>query len=302
MIRANQLKEINRARSHENMLNDEPPVIFDEEFEEQFKRATSDRKLKKIKDGSKYYKHHQVKEINRARGHFQNLLERSDSSGSDDDMLNDEPPEIFDQDFEEQFKRETSDWKLIKDIPKQSTKKKEQATDYEFNDHRSYVLKLYDRSVDLGLFSPESPLYSVCRAWIKNDPNNLDIKGKPQSPTPVHELENLFACDEDQLAMGHRPVYFLPPPDRPPLDRRGMPVDSRIPIPAKPNREAIEACISQPEPIMKGQELLRNHLVHWWNVRQKWNAGCRQREKRYERSLNILRRMYERSAASQGTD
>lgn len=39
------------------------------------------------------------------------------------------------------------------------------------NDQNSYVLKLYDRSVDLAKFSPLTPLYPVCRAWIKNQPN-----------------------------------------------------------------------------------------------------------------------------------
>ena len=40
------------------------------------------------------------------------------------------------------------------------------------NDQNSYVLKLYDRSVDLAKFSPQIPLYPVCRAWIKNQPNS----------------------------------------------------------------------------------------------------------------------------------
>lgn len=40
------------------------------------------------------------------------------------------------------------------------------------NDQNSYVLKLYDRSVDLAKFSPQTSLYPVCRAWIKNQPNN----------------------------------------------------------------------------------------------------------------------------------
>ena len=41
------------------------------------------------------------------------------------------------------------------------------------NDSNSYVLKLYDRSVNLAKFSPNTPLYPVCRAWIKNQPNTI---------------------------------------------------------------------------------------------------------------------------------
>ena len=43
------------------------------------------------------------------------------------------------------------------------------------NDQNSYVLKLYDRSVNLAKFSPDTPLYPVCRAWIKNQPNGTKI-------------------------------------------------------------------------------------------------------------------------------
>ena len=41
------------------------------------------------------------------------------------------------------------------------------------HDQQTYVLKLYDRSVDLAQFSSDTALYPVCRAWIKNQPNNL---------------------------------------------------------------------------------------------------------------------------------
>jgi len=32
----------------------------------------------------------------------------------------------------------------------------------------SYIMKLFDRSVDLAKFSYDTPLYPVCRAWIHN--------------------------------------------------------------------------------------------------------------------------------------
>ena len=33
-----------------------------------------------------------------------------------------------------------------------------------------YVMKLFDRSVDLAPFTDETPLYPICRAWMENDP------------------------------------------------------------------------------------------------------------------------------------
>jgi hypothetical protein len=36
-----------------------------------------------------------------------------------------------------------------------------------------FVMKLYDRSVDLAQFTEESPLYPICRAWIANQPHQI---------------------------------------------------------------------------------------------------------------------------------
>ena len=46
------------------------------------------------------------------------------------------------------------------------------------HDQQTYVLKLYDRSVDLAQFSPNTALYPVCRAWINNQPNNHGLGSK----------------------------------------------------------------------------------------------------------------------------
>ena len=32
----------------------------------------------------------------------------------------------------------------------------------------SYVMKLFDRSVDLAQFTEDTPLYPICRSWIQN--------------------------------------------------------------------------------------------------------------------------------------
>ena len=33
-----------------------------------------------------------------------------------------------------------------------------------------YIVKLFDRSVDLASFTDDTPLYPICRAWMQNDP------------------------------------------------------------------------------------------------------------------------------------
>lgn len=38
--------------------------------------------------------------------------------------------------------------------------------------HHTYVMKLFDRSVDLARFQEDTPLYPICRAWMANQPRN----------------------------------------------------------------------------------------------------------------------------------
>lgn len=40
----------------------------------------------------------------------------------------------------------------------------------------SYIMKLFDRSVNLAKFDEDTPLYPLCRAWMKNQPRAQIIK------------------------------------------------------------------------------------------------------------------------------
>ena len=55
-------------------------------------------------------------------------------------------------------------------------------------------MKLFDRSVDLAQFSETTPLYPVCRAWMKNQPLNRNLGITERIPTPKPEI---FGLGED---------------------------------------------------------------------------------------------------------
>lgn len=40
----------------------------------------------------------------------------------------------------------------------------------------SYIMKLFDRSVNLAKFTENVPLYPLCRAWMNNAPRQLPVK------------------------------------------------------------------------------------------------------------------------------
>lgn len=78
----------------------------------------------------------------------------------------------------------------------------------------AYVIKLFDRSVDLAQFSENTPLYPICRAWMRNSPS---VRERERSPahrcprclrmrrvqrSPTARVETCISCLHPQL-LGH---------------------------------------------------------------------------------------------------
>ncbi|MGH0182744.1 UNVERIFIED_CONTAM: hypothetical protein FKN15_010379 [Acipenser sinensis] len=72
----------------------------------------------------------------------------------------------------------------------------------------AYIIKLFDRSVDLAQFSDSTPLYPICRAWMRNSPSVSDL-----------------------LNQKARNVYRMPAPTSCSVNSSGEPVNLRIPPP-----------------------------------------------------------------------
>lgn len=51
-------------------------------------------------------------------------------------------------------------------------------------------MKLFDRSVDLAQFDEDSPLYPICRSWLKNRPYDRDANDKDKLSSPEHEAHS----------------------------------------------------------------------------------------------------------------
>jgi len=164
--------------------------------------------------------------------------------------------------------------------------------------HHTFVMKLFDRSVDLAQFKPSTALYPVCRAWMTNEPSNTDQCPKERVPTPPppdqpesqddpaaatsktstdggvgEKLEDIYALPrpEPVALEGHCPRV---PPPRPPPVLEGVDLE-------------LEISDSTPPAI-----LLSNHMVRWWEVRKSWRQASLNNEKRYEKSLKILKEMF----------
>ncbi|XP_031819657.1 protein lin-37 homolog isoform X2 [Sarcophilus harrisii] len=152
----------------------------------------------------------------------------------------------------------------------------------------TYTIKLFDRSVDLAQFSENTPLYPICRAWMRNCPSVREPERSP-SPAPAPRPE-----DEEGTEVTNgksRDVYKLPPPTAP--CPPGEAPSPRIPSPLRPEgQEASEDPPPETAPTMSS--LIYRNMERWKRIRQRWKEASHRNQLRYSESMKILREMYER--------
>lgn len=147
----------------------------------------------------------------------------------------------------------------------------------------TYVMKLFDRSVDLAQFNESTPLYVIARAWLNNN----------QTTTEDSQPEDNVEEEQDT-----NNVYKLPPPIKWKIEKGTGQTDYRIPIPL--------ACDEDPLDIHKNpdlgpppEELLLRHMARWKKIRHSWVAAARLHELKYNNSMVVLTDIYEKNMHEQ---
>lgn len=152
--------------------------------------------------------------------------------------------------------------------------------------HHTYVMKLFDRSVDLAQFDEDDALYPVCRAWLKNQPHNRSLGTGERTPTPEPEPPTNSEEEEDVIFPD---VYKLPDPIKADPD---LIQDYRIPLPVPQPDEELDIDADHdlaPPP----EQLLLGHMERWKLVRHSWRDAGFINEMRFSDSMNLLREMFE---------
>nr|XP_034832183.1 protein lin-37 homolog [Maniola hyperantus] len=132
---------------------------------------------------------------------------------------------------------------------------------------QSYVLKLFDRSVDLSQFKEDSPLYPICRAWIANQPKanyKSYLNEEPEEPPSEDSIE-------------------LPGPEGPVISR----IPSLLPEQKACSKDSIDLnYLSAPPP--SREQLLQQHMSRWVAVRGAWLQRAARVEARYGAAQAVL--------------
>ncbi|XP_065155605.1 protein lin-37 homolog isoform X2 [Atheta coriaria] len=146
----------------------------------------------------------------------------------------------------------------------------------------TYLMKLYDRSVDLAKFEEDTPLYPICRAWMANNSKKQHtiVKRRLSSPEPESQWNNNLTSD----------LYRLPAPSKPFVTRIPTPTPEQL----DKDKDAINLNYDENPPMSK-QELLSSHLRRWGNIKRKWIMTAAKNEERYAQSRKILRTIYSKA-------
>ncbi|XP_017780391.1 PREDICTED: protein lin-37 homolog [Nicrophorus vespilloides] len=149
----------------------------------------------------------------------------------------------------------------------------------------TYLMKLYDRSVDLARFEEDTPLYPICRAWIANNNKKTQtvIKRRLSSPEPQASWS----------ASGDSDTYHLPPPSKPFVSRVPSPIPEQM-----VKTEPVDKSNSEEKPVILKHQLLKEHLQRWNKIKKKWFLTAAKNEERYAMSKHILQSIYSRAQES----
>jgi len=220
----------------------------------------------------------------RLKGALRELLHHSDEGSSAEDSEEREA-----QEYKLQMKKMAALFKSKQSNYQNRKIRRRRQLPMDPSYHHTYVMKLFDRSVDLAQFREDTPLYPICRAWMANQPRNPNLVPKVRSPSPEIISEGSSANLNDSNGE-LRDVFYLPPP----LPREEAFPRNRVPSPIIQKKEELD--LDYEGQVLKSREtLLRDHRAHWCAVRKKWHSQAHKNEQRFAQSANILGTIFKRA-------
>ncbi|XP_014209622.1 protein lin-37 homolog isoform X2 [Copidosoma floridanum] len=216
---------------------------------------------------------------NRFQGALRELLHQSDEDSSDSE---DDSPLV---DYKTNQRKSQKMHNQVRKI------KRRRPMHLDSGFHHTYVMKLFDRSVDLAQFEEDTPLYPICRAWIANQPRNPNFVPKVRSPSP--ELEESEQIDVSNMFDENgdiKDVHSLPLP----LPAEEAFPRNRIPSPVPITKEDLDLDYEGKD-LKSKEELLKEHRAHWTATRKKWHQQVHKNESRFADSATILSAIFKRA-------
>uniref|UniRef100_A0A1Q3EZR4 Putative antolefinin n=1 Tax=Culex tarsalis TaxID=7177 RepID=A0A1Q3EZR4_CULTA len=148
--------------------------------------------------------------------------------------------------------------------------------------HQTYIMKLFDRSVDLARFDETTPLYPICRSWMQNQPR-ANPSRVLRTPSPVKREYNP-EMTEQYRSREIRDVRAMPKAESGhPLDRCPSPLACQL----ESTKERLDLSGTTEEPMAKAA-LMAEHKQRWGQIRSAWQNRSREVNRRYKGSFDLL--------------
>lgn len=154
----------------------------------------------------------------------------------------------------------------------------------------SFVMKLFDRSLDLSKYTEQTSLYPICRAWMANQPRNPSIRSyrDARSPSPTERIDN-----GKEILLQLRKGSLREVASMPKLKKADIP---KIPPPQDEPRkyDNTEELIDPDDNLKDGskEDLLAEHINKWKQIKSDWQKHTKVYEHRNEVNFNILQELF----------
>lgn len=148
----------------------------------------------------------------------------------------------------------------------------------------SFVMKLFDRSVDFAQFNEDTPLYALARAWMQNKP--YGTKSTDLQESGILDGDSLSSSQEN-INGENDPKYVYSFPDPLKTKERN---ETKISQPKGPCSIDIHYDLSTAPSLI---DLKRNHIEKWKKVKSSWRDESIQRQARYAPSIKTIRELFE---------
>jgi len=137
----------------------------------------------------------------------------------------------------------------------------------------SYIMKLFDRSVNLAKFTEETALYPLCRAWMQNAPRQMTVKTeKTPEPEPAQSTDEGDVLDMPKVRI-----------------RKAKPLVPRKDV--KIDKTDFDKVIDSE--VWTKEKLLEFHRGRWWEEKKKQvENSANFEEKHFAANLDLLDSLY----------
>ncbi|KAJ6646610.1 Protein lin-37 like [Pseudolycoriella hygida] len=156
--------------------------------------------------------------------------------------------------------------------------------------HQSYIMKLFDRSVDLARYNQNSPLYPICRAWMQNQPRSGKVLSKSKKNSSARKRVAMPDIIKDLKSGEITEIQAMPAGnDKPKIQR----IPSPLHFQKESSRDNINLDYDLDDPVISLDDLIADLKCKGRMVRRKWQAQSKAyHNDRFPLSCKVLEEIF----------